>query len=286
MRETAHLIATEDARWVLPLYLPAMGRLARKRLVDFGVPAAKHDRIVADVRRWLADGPLPRSEVLGRLVAQGLPADVQTRYRVIGLIVSEAGVCLGPDRGREDTFVLDADWIGERESPPREESLAELARRYLRAYGPAGEPDLARWAGLPLRDARAGFAALAGELRQVRVGGQVLFAPRKGARRVGASPQVRLLGAFDNYNLGFVSRDFAAAPADAKRILPGGGMVRPTITVDGRFVGTWSSKRSGKQLVVEPEPFRRLDPAWRSQLEREVADIGRFEDVDARLAGV
>ena len=284
MRETVHLVATEDARWILPLYLEAMGRLSRKRLVDFGVPASRHDRVVRDVRKWLADGPLPRSQVIGRLVDEGLPADVQTRYRLIGLIIGEAGVCLGPDSGREDTFVLSADWIGEDPEPSREDSLAELARRYLRAYGPADERDLARWAGLPLRDSRAGFAAIGRELRAVRIGEETLAALRRGARRAAASPSLRLLGAFDNYNMGYRSRDFAVSPEDAKRVLPGGGIVRPTITVDGRIVGTWSSKRSGRRLAVTLEPFGGLDPAWREQLEAEVADIGRFEDAEASLA--
>jgi hypothetical protein len=285
MRETAHLIATEDARWILPLYLPAMGRLARKRLIDFGVEAAKHDKVIRDVRRWLADGPLPRSEVIGRLVDQGLPADVQTRYRLIGLIIGEAGVCLGPDSGREDTFVLSAEWIGEQEPSSRADSLAELARRYLRAYGPADERDLSRWAGLPLRDTRLGFERIERELSEVRVGGETMLRLGRGARRVAPGPQVRLLGAFDNYNLGYRSREFATSPDDAKRISPGGGIIHPTITVDGRIVGTWSSKRSGKGLVVTLEAFDRLEPAWRDQLEAEVADIGRFEGVEAVLAG-
>jgi hypothetical protein len=280
MRETVHLIATEDAHWILPLYLEAMGRLARRRLLEFGVPASRHDRVIRDVRGWLADGPLPRSEVFRRLVEQGLPADVQTRYRLIGLIIGEAGVCLGPASGREDTFVLSADWIGELEAPPRKRCLAELARRYLRAYGPANERDLARWAGLPLGEARTGFAEIEGELRQVRTGAERLAALRRGGRRAAASPTVRLLGAYDNYNLGYVSRDFAVSPEDAKRVLPGGGIVRPTIAVDGRIVGTWSSKRSGKRLAVALEPFAEPEAEWRDQLEAEIADVGRFEGIE------
>jgi hypothetical protein len=284
MRETVHLIVTEDARWLLPLYREAMARLARKRLMDFGVPASRHDRIVRDVRGWLADGPIPRSEVIGRLVDQGLPADVQTRYRLIGLIVSEAGACLGPDRGREDSFVLEVDWIGELAPPSRQDSLTELARRYLRAYGPADERDLARWAGLPLRDARAGFEAIGGELREVRIGGERLAMLRGAGRRASAPPVVRLLGAYDNYNMGYVNRDFALTAEDAKQVLPGGGIVRPTIVVDGRIAGTWSSKRSGRRLKLSLQPFKPLSATARTALDAEVVDVGRFEGVEAQLA--
>jgi hypothetical protein len=175
--------------------------------------------------------------------------------------------------------VRTSDWLGKLERRTREESLAELAVRYLRGYAPATERDYARWAGLPLRDARVGFERIAGELAQ---DGELLRL-KKGAKRAGKSPVVRLLGAFDNYNLGYVDRDFAVDEADVKQIVPGGGIVRPAIAVDGRFVGTWASKRSGARLAVTIEPFAPLPPAIRIAIEAEVADVGRFEELAATI---
>ncbi len=60
--------------------------------------------------------------------------------------------------------------------------------------------------------------------------------------------------------------------------------MRPTITVDGRFVGTWSSKRSGKRLAVRIEPFGAVAPAVEGAIAAEVEDIGRFESLTAALA--
>ena len=65
--------------------------------------------------------------------------------------------------------------------------------------------------------------------------------------------------------------------------MPGGGIVRPGIAVDGRFAGTWSSKRSGKRLAVSIEPFGELCPDVERALAAEVEDIGRFEGVIATL---
>jgi hypothetical protein len=61
--------------------------------------------------------------------------------------------------------------------------------------------------------------------------------------------------------------------------------VRPTLTVDGRFVATWSSKRSGDRLRISVEAFEALDPSWSAALAAEVEDVGRFEGVAAELAG-
>ena len=74
--------------------------------------------------------------------------------------------------------------------------------------------------------------------------------------------------------------------AGEKVILPGGGVLRPTICVDGRFVGTWRQKKSAKRVDVTLEPFSPLDDAWLPALEAEAADIGRFEGLEeARLTG-
>ncbi|HTD07259.1 MAG TPA: crosslink repair DNA glycosylase YcaQ family protein [Solirubrobacteraceae bacterium] len=56
------------------------------------------------------------------------------------------------------------DWLGEPVPVDRELALAELGRRYLVGHAPADDRDLAKWSGLPLRDVRAGLAAIAPEL--------------------------------------------------------------------------------------------------------------------------
>ena len=105
----------------------------------------------------------------------------------------------------------------------RDRALAELARRYLAAHAPASDRDLAAWAGLPLRDARAGLRALDAP------------PPEPAAEPV----PPRLLPAFDPYLLGWKDRAFAVPKRLARRVHPGGGMIRATATVDGVAVGDW-----------------------------------------------
>ena len=277
MRKTVHLIPTEDAGWLLPLFSETIVRWSRKRLADFGLDRRRQDRALALLHRAVdEDGPLTRRELGRRLARAGFETESQYRVHLWLLATLDGDLCLGPDRGAEACLVRTTDWIGEPQRRPRAESLAELARRYLRGYAPADDRDLARWAGLPLRDARAGFERIAAELRPV---GE-LFAlgrPPRAAR----SPVVRMLGAFDNYNLGYADRGFAIAPAFEKQVSPGGGIVRPAIVVDGSFVATWSSKRSGERLAVTIEPFEPLAAEVEAAIEAEVADIGRFEGLDA-----
>src|SRR5262245_2993755 len=63
MRETIHMIPTEDAAWWLPVFEPAMERWTRRRLGQLGMPAGPVERalrLIAGMRE--SDGPLTRSE--------------------------------------------------------------------------------------------------------------------------------------------------------------------------------------------------------------------------------
>jgi hypothetical protein len=266
MRRTIHLIPADDAGWILPLFAPLIVRWSRARLAHFGLDRRGQDRALKLLHDAVdADGPLTRPELGERLERAGFETGQEVKVHLWLLATLDGSLCLGPDRGGQTCLVRTEDWLGTLQARPREESLAELARRYLRAYAPADERDMARWAGLPLRDTRLAFE---------RIGAEPRSAPR-----AARSPVVRLLGAYDNYNLGYVDRGFAIEPEHEKKVNPGGGIVRPAITVDGRFAGTWSSKRSGKRLAVTTEPFEPLPPAVAEAIAAELADVARFEAV-------
>lgn len=285
MRRTVHLIAADDAGWLLPLFAEQLARQARKRMADNGVARDDQDRALRLLLGAVeSNGPLTRPQLSERLAAAGFGTAQEIKVHLWVLATVEGGLCLGPDRGGQSCLVRVGDWLGAPEDRPREDSLAELARRYLRGYGPASDRDFARWAGLPLRDCHAGLERIAGEISASKVDGQTLLRLKRGAHRTDGPPVVRLLGAYDNYNLGYETRDYAVKLANVEQIVPGGGIVRPTITVDGRFVGTWTSKRSGRRLAISIEPFQRLDQHVIEEIETEVEDIGRFEGLSATLA--
>jgi hypothetical protein len=89
-------------------------------------------------------------------------------------------------------------------------------------------------------------------------------------------PIVRLLPRFDSYLLGYQKRDLTVAPQYARRINAGGGIIHPTVMVDGRLVGTWKSTRKSSHLDVMVQPFDQLAPQVFQGLETEITDLSRF----------
>jgi hypothetical protein len=181
--------------------------------------------------------------------------------------------------------VLLADWVGKHAPVEPDEALAELARRYAGAHGPAAPADFAYWSGLPLSRARRGFELVAGELEEVEaVGEPAWMLPGGDLSGTGdAAPCVRLVPHFDEYLLGYRSRGMILPPRFARRIQAGGGWVRAAVLVDGRVAGTWRQQRTAGRTVVTVEPFEAIDPAALPALEAEAADLGRFQNTPASL---
>jgi Winged helix DNA-binding domain len=262
-RGTLHLVHRDDYGWLLSLTAPGRMTANARRLSQEGVAPSDADRAVGIVERALADdGPLTRAELAQRIAARGIRTEGQATPHLLMLAALRGIAVLGPVRGDGQAYALARDWLGGAPRPPeRYAALAELARRYLAAHGPASAADLAAWTGLPLRDARAGLTAIASDLAE-RDGLADLTGRAAAPRRI----PPRLLPAFDSYLLGWKDRSFAVPAAHAKQVHPGGGMVRATATVDGLVVGTWTAPGGTVHLEL-----REAAP-----LADEVADVERF----------
>jgi uncharacterized protein YcaQ len=270
-RGTLHLVRSEDYPWLHALTMPPLLTGNARRLAQEGVTPAAADRGVDAIERALADeGPLTRKQLAERIAAAGVRTEGQALVHLLMLACLRGIAVRGPMVGREHAYALVRDWLADVGGPAprfdRDRALAELARRYLRGHGPAGEGDLAKWAGLPLRDARAGLAAIASEL-VAREDGLLALA---GAPAGGALPPPRLLGPYDPVLLGWTSR--AALLGSHQGIVTVNGLFRPFALVAGRAVGIWKMP-AGR---VELEPFGRIARADAVALEGEARDIARF----------
>lgn len=266
-RGTLHLIASEDYGWLHALTTPPLHRANATRLAQEGVTPAAAERGVASIESALAEeGPLNRAQLRERLAAAKVPTAGQALVHVLLLASLRGLIVRGPMIDGQHAYVLVRDWLGEQAPVERGTALAELARRYLAGHGPADDRDLARWAGLPLRDVRAGLAAIASELEQ-RADGLLELAVR---RPPAPPPPPRLLGAFDPLLLGWCSRE--PILAGNQGIITVNGLFRPFALVRGRAVATW--KLSGSE--VELQPFAPLGARERAALSADGDDVVRF----------
>jgi winged helix DNA-binding protein len=266
-RGTLHLVRSEDYPWLHALTTPPLLTSSVRRLRQEGVSPSAAERAVEAIERALADeGPLTRAQLKERLEAVGVRTDGQALIHLLFLVTLRGIAVRGPMVGKQHAYVLVRDWLGEPKAVDRNVALAELARRYLVGHAPADDRDLARWAGLPLRDAQAGLKAIGSELEEGEEGLLRLAKHSPAA----ALPPPRLLGAFDPVLLGWVSREEIVGPHTG--LVTRNGMFHPFVLVDGRAVGRWRFVKGEVSL----EPFEPVPAKVAVALEAEAADVERF----------
>jgi uncharacterized protein YcaQ len=270
-RGTLHLLVAEDEPLLHALTTPQLRRASERRLAQEGVgPAAARHGIAAIVKALGDDGPMTRAELRAVLEQARVPTAGQATAHILFSATLDGLIVRGPMKGGEHAFVLVADWLGERPKIERERALAELGRRYLAGHGPADQRDLAKWAQLPVRDARAAFDAIASELEPYPVG---LVDLKTSAGETTPLPAPRLLGPFDPLLLGWRSRTLVLD--DPQEVVTVNGIFRAIALVKGRAAGTWTMPGGRVALRLWGKQSRAATAA----LERDAAAV------EAYLAG-
>jgi Winged helix DNA-binding domain len=270
-RGTLHLVRSEDYWWLHSLVTPPLLTGNARRLAQEGVSPDAAALAVAVIESSLAsDGPLTRRQLGERIAAAGVRTQGQALVHLLMLACLRGIAVRGPMVAGDQAYALVRDWLGAGSKPAdRDVALGELARRYLAGHGPASDRDLARWAGLPLRDARRGLSAIAAQLARQRDDGLADLSDLA-SQRAAEIPPPRLLGAYDPLLLGWVSRE--PILGERRAIVTVNGLFRPFLLVDGRAAGTWSLR--GGALALDR--FGELPGRIEKHLAAERADVLRF----------
>jgi hypothetical protein len=279
MRATVHLVPAADVRWLTALLGPVIARSFATRWRQLGLTPAVLRRARTVLPDALADGPHTRVEVVDRLAHLGvrIARTGQAPAHLLLFATTEGLALRTPDRGRDACYALIDEWLPDSPAGPSgADAIAEIARRYFRAFSPATAADFTAWSGLP--SGRA-VELIRDELVPADLNG------RRGYRLGEVAPQrgVRLLAMYDNYLIGYRDRDEFIDPS-ARPAVYVGGVIKPAVLLDGRVAGVWKLVRERRRARIELTPFRELTRRLRDGLEAEAADVGRFLDVPTELS--
>jgi Winged helix DNA-binding domain len=191
-------------------------------------------------------------------------------------------LCFGPNQGRNVTFVRPSKWIDRWKPVEPYAALQEIARRYLRVYGPARPKDFALWWGLRILPARELFESIADELEAVDLEGWRALALRttlEPMQRLEISDSATLVPLFDAYVFG-LGRGHELEPLLPKRyqrlVYRPQGWISAAVLVNGSIKGVWQYKIQRLQTVVNVHMFS-SPKAWvREGIAAEAERLGAF----------
>ena len=288
MRGTLHLIAASD----LPLYVAARGMDEVLNWVHYfeyyGITRSQYEAYLAAAPEIIGSQPMSREQLATALAERtGLPElrDLMmtkswgTPFKPL----AERGVlCFGPKDGQNVTFVNPRKWLGEWQPVEPQAALQEVARRYLRAYGPAKVEEFAHWWGLRLTPARKLFRSMEGEIEPVDVEGKPALALRETIepmQNIVPAGSVNLLPTFDAYEMGL------GRGADIEPLLPRPyqrrvyrpqGWVSAVVLVDGTIQGVWEMKNRRSLTRLKVQMFSPPASWVRQGIEAEAERLSAF----------
>jgi hypothetical protein len=302
MRGTLHIISSQD----LPLYNNALkrmwfehhGRYMNKP--DWPSPKERESKLYPKIKEALAEKPLRRKELCNR-VRFLLADEVQPYERLFsawGGILKETsylGLTVHAEPcGRESCFARLDEWLpgidlnGINEKTARQ----QLLKKYLHGYGPASPQDFACWSGMLTSEARQ-IIEETNDIKQVQFEGShaelwMLEEDIRTFDRIDLEAEVppRLLPKYDSYLMGHKNRTRIIQDEMLKKVYrPVVGEVAATVLVNGRIVGTWTSKKTKRALRILVTPLGKLDEKTFGSLKPVANELAQFVGVkEAQMA--
>jgi Winged helix DNA-binding domain len=295
MRGTLHLLSASE----LPLYVAARDwqhtTSWSNYFAEFGLTtSAQQEAFLSAIPHVLEQGPLTRQQL----------ADAVAKHTGIAqardFILSESWgsplkpaayrgeLCFGQGQGKTATFMNPRVWSGEWQLMEPQHALQEIARRYLRAYGPATSDDFRFWWGCGKTLAKTLFQSLAEELVEVEVEGWRAFALRATLpfmQSVEPVEQIHLLPLFDAYTIGAPPRgcEPLLAAAYKSQVFNQQGWTFAVILVDGSIQGVWDYTIRRSHIVAKVNLFCSSTTAIRKGIAAEAERLSHLFEKEVVL---
>lgn len=285
-RGTWQFVTPADIHWILALAAPRVVAGSASRYRELGLGPTVVRRSNATLEKALSDGDhLTRAELTAALDKAGISTAGQRLAHLLGQAEIDGLICSGARRGRQSTYAL----LDHRAPNPglrlhRDELIAKLAERYFRSRGPATIHDFSWWSGLTIAETRVGLEAVKSTLVSEVVDGATYWRLADGRRAGPASPLGHLLPAFDEYLVAYRNRDDVLDPKHVARLNAGGGMLNPTVVVDGRVIGTWRRTLARAMVTMDLHLFKAPTPNERRAIGAAAKRYGAFLGLEASVA--
>jgi hypothetical protein len=278
LRPTWHFVAAPDLRWMLALTGPRVKRLMASYNRKLELTDAVFRRSNAAIAKALEGGrQLTRTELAAALGRARIEhGGTQRLAHIVMNAELDALICSGARRGKQFTYAL----LDERAAPSRalgrDESLAELARRYFTTRGPATAQDFSWWSGLTVGDAVRGAEAADG-LRELEIEGRRHWSGTADVPVPAKISSAHLLPDYDEFFIGYRDRGAVLQLVGHKQPYErAASMFSNVIEIDAQLVGGWTRTASAKSVTIATNYLATVAPAKRRAVEAQAKRYGAF----------
>ena len=158
-------------------------------------------------------------------------------------------LCSGDLLPMKASYALTSDKVKTKAKMDRDEALMRFARKYFQSRQPATLEDFVWWSGLNVSDCRKGIALLGDTIHVEHWRGRDFYLTDDCRTRGLRKGQFLLIPPYDEYLIGYKSRDIVLPPEHRHHAHNNSGIFQPIIAHDGIVCGNWSPFKEDCQEV-------------------------------------
>lgn len=251
LRPTWHFVTAEDIYWMLDLCAARLKQAfmsyGKARGIDEDHISKGIDLLPAILEE---KNHLTRQEISDELKRIQFVIDEDLVKYIMSRAELEGIVCSGVVRGSKQTYALLHTQAPNRINLSKEEALERLARKFFTSHGPATLQDYIWWSGLLASEAKKGIELIKYDFICEEINGKSYW--MKNDIQIPAHTEsALLLPAFDEFVVSYRDRAEILEEEHYRKIITRTGMFSPTITLNGRIIGSWKKAIRKKKVGVD-----------------------------------
>lgn len=277
LRPTWHFVSPRDIYWMLHLSsskIRSSAKARHKQLELTGPIIKKAEQILE--KSLFKEKSLTRDEISEEFHKSKIKTDENRLSHIMLCAELDEVVCSGPTKKNKLTYSLLAERVPHRIELSREESIAELTRRYFLSRFPATLNDFAWWSNLSLTEARAGMDSVKTDFMAETIDSVKYWIPESYSIKSFKRPSVQILPAFDEFLISYKDRSSSLSLIHNKKTISDNGIFRPPIVENGQVAGLWKRTIWKNKVIIETSYFTPQDPSIRILIEKNIMKYGQF----------
>ena len=252
MRGTWQLVSADDYWWMLDLCAPKAIAVIRGWMSSNRISIPEKEQM--DIRDILAQtaadkGSVTKEDFVQALDERDIHMDAHRLSYHIRMAELTGTLCSGDLLPMKATYALTANKVKSMARIDRDEALMRFTRNYFQSRQPATLEDFVWWSGMNISDCRKGVALLGNTIHAVKWKGREFYLTDDCRTRGFRTGKCLLIPPYDEYLIGYKSRDIVLPTEHTHRAHNNSGIFQPIIAHDGIICGNWAPFKDNCQTA-------------------------------------
>jgi hypothetical protein len=284
LRPTWHFVSAEDIYWMLQLSSAKIKSSLKTRHAQLELSDPIIAKTTNIIEKSLSkETYLTREELADEFSKAAIRTDENRLSHILFSAEMDGIICSGPLKKNKLTYALLQERVPHKKEYSKDESLAELARRYFISRYPATLADFIWWSNLSVTDARNAVQLIKDDFHSESIGTSVYWVPNSEELMTNKN-SVHLLPAYDEFLISYRDRSSSLSEVNNRRTVSDNGIFYPLIVINGQVAGTWKRTIRKNKVIVSVVIFQLPDETILKVIRKKVNAFGRFSGKDTELA--